>query len=469
MTMLAVALAVVVVAALAFGLMVRWERQGRPHVVVMTLLAMLVIETTLYSNQDIMPRDIFHPGSGTLEFRLPELVITLALLARLVVRGRPTRIGMQALAWLGWGAWMVVETVEGLLRHNSTVQLPYEAKAIVYVLGGYALAAGVPVRSYLDGRCFERLMRWSAIPAVVLIALSAGHRSYDVKIPLLPLPNFGLIGADTATVFVSVAVVGFLVELARPRRNVVTLASAVPLVLAAFLAGQRAALLGLGAAVAVVLVAVSGPAARRRLHVSASAVAMTTLLALGVVGGVTVIPAIVGQHPVQVPLSSQLASTFSSEGKQESAQDRTSQWTLAWRNIEQHPLIGNGLGFEYSYWESGPNTYVMTDLTHNIVLDLWMRTGVIGLALFLVALAMSVVGGMMAWRGHADRVVGVLALALVAVVIGLVAKGMVESIFEKYRLATTLGLSLGVLRCALTSGEGLRAQAVPAGYERERG
>jgi hypothetical protein len=52
--------------------------------------------------------------------------------------------------------------------------------------------------------------------------------------------------------------------------------------------------------------------------------------------------------------------------------------------------------------------------------------------------------------------VAVLALALVAVVVGFVAKGMVESIFEKYRLATMLGLSLGLLRSAVTSAGGTR-------------
>ena len=85
----------------------------------------------------------------------------------------------------------------------------------------------------------------------------------------------------------------------------------------------------------------------------------------------------------------------------------------------------------------------MTDVTENIGLDLWMRSGLIGLGLFVLALFFSLFDGLQAWRLHPDRMVAVLALALVAVVVGFVAKGMVESIFEKYRLATMLGLSLG--------------------------
>ncbi len=71
-----------------------------------------------------------------------------------------------------------------------------------------------------------------------------------------------------------------------------------------------------------------------------------------------------------------------------------------------------------------------------------------------MALVVSIANGLTAWRLHPDRMVAVLALGLVAGVIGLFAKGMVESIFENYRLATVLGLTLGMLRSAVTSGGG---------------
>jgi O-antigen ligase len=96
----------------------------------------------------------------------------------------------------------------------------------------------------------------------------------------------------------------------------------------------------------------------------------------------------------------------------------------------------------------------VTDLTENIGLDLWLRTGLIGLGLFLLALVTSLVNGFATWRLHPDPEVAVLALALFAVVVGMIAKGQVESIFENYRLATVLGLSLGMLRSAVTSGGG---------------
>jgi O-antigen ligase len=185
-------------------------------------------------------------------------------------------------------------------------------------------------------------------------------------------------------------------------------------------------------------------------------VLLSALAVVGVVLAVSVIPAVEGQHQVQVPLSSTFARTFDATDKIQSAEDRASKWEVAFSFIRQHPIIGNGLGVEFSYFAPGPNTFTMTDVTENIGLDLWMRAGLIGLFLFVLALFFSLFDGLVAWRLHPDRMVAVLALALVAVVVGLVSKGMVESIFEKYRLATMLGLSLGMLRSAVTSGGGTR-------------
>ena len=54
----------------------RWERTGREHWVVFALLGTLVVESSLYDNQTFIPRGLFHPGTGSLQFRLPEVVIT---------------------------------------------------------------------------------------------------------------------------------------------------------------------------------------------------------------------------------------------------------------------------------------------------------------------------------------------------------------------------------------------------------
>jgi O-antigen ligase len=375
-----------------------------------------------------------------------------------MIRGKPQRIGVPALLWVAVGAWWAVEAIEGILHHTSTVKLPYEAKAIIYVMGAYALASGVPIRRYLEGRGFELLLRWSALSSVVLLLLSLGHKKFAVHIPLLPLTNFGSLGTDAATIFVSVGVIGFLLELGKERRSRLNLLCPVPLALSPFFAYQRAVLITLGAVVTVVVVVSFGKTARQRLRIRSGEVAVAALALVGVVLGVSVIPAITSQQSVTGPLTATIArtvgATLGSEAKQESAQSRLNKWSIALKDAEKSPILGQGLGYEYSYFAPGPNQVVVTDLTENIGLDLWLRTGLIGLGLFLLALVMSLVNGFATWRLHPDRTVAVLALALVAVVIGLVAKGQVESIFENYRLATVFGLTLGMLRSAVTSGGG---------------
>jgi len=451
--------AVILVFALAaagglFGVFVRWNRMGNDHYVVVLLLGMLVVESTLYQNQDLMPRDLFHPGSGALEFRLPEVVITVGLLARLAVRGAPKRVGLPALVWTAFGAWYAVALVGGVLHHNDLTQIPYEGKAIIYVVGGYALAAGVPIRLFFEGRVFERLVRWSAVAATVVVVMTALHRNYAIHLPLLPLPDFGIDGSDAATIFAAIGLIGLMLELAKSKRSTLTLTAVVPLLVSPFLAGQRAVLVMLGASVTVVILVSLGATSRRRLRVTAAEVVLSVLAVIGVVLAVAVIPAAEAQRPVQVPFNSTLQETFTSQGKLESAADRANKWDVAFSVIKQHPILGNGLGVEFTFFNPGPNVFVTTPIDENIALDLWVRAGIIGLLLFLVAFVMSVFEGFGAWRHHPDRMVAVLGLALMAVVIGFVSKGMVESIFEKYRLATMLGLCLGLLRGVVTSGRG---------------
>ncbi|HVA02314.1 MAG TPA: O-antigen ligase family protein [Acidimicrobiales bacterium] len=447
-----------VVSTMLFYVFVQWERSAREHWVVFLLLGMLIVESSLYGNFSDVPRGIFHPGAGSFQFRTPEVIITVALLARMAVKGLPTRIGVPALAWLAVAGWLSLEIVEGILRHNSTTYIPYEAKAIVYVVGGYALVAGVPVRRFIDGRGFERTLRWSALLATALVLMTAAKFSYSAKLPLIPLSHSGPMGTDSAALFATIGLIGLLLELAKDRRSRLNLLATVPLLLGGFFAFQRAVLLMIGAAIVFVLVVALGRTARQRLRVRMGEILITALAVVGVVLGVSVIPAITAQRPVQTPFASTIGRnlnlTLNSGAKAESAQARLNKWNVALGDARQHPILGEGLGFTYTYYVPGPNQFVTTDLTENIGLDLLLRTGVIGLVLFLIALVASLVNGFAAWRMHPDRLVAVLALALVAVIVGMIAQGQVESIFENYRIATLLGLSLGLLRSAVTSGGG---------------
>ena len=77
------------VAVCIVALFVRWEREGQEQRAPLGLLALLAVEATIYADPTGLPRGIFHPGSGSTQLRLPEIYITLTLVARLIARGNP--------------------------------------------------------------------------------------------------------------------------------------------------------------------------------------------------------------------------------------------------------------------------------------------------------------------------------------------------------------------------------------------
>jgi O-antigen ligase len=98
------------------------------------------------------------------------------------------------------------------------------------------------------------------------------------------------------------------------------------------------------------------------------------------------------------------------------------------------------------------------DLTHDIFLDELLRGGIVGMSLMVVAFVITVLTGLRAaWVRHSPRITA-MGLAASAVVVELVTRGAVESVFEKERLAVVIGLAVGIA-CAA---------ARPVGTQRRR-
>jgi O-antigen ligase len=466
----------IMLAALALGLLValvamfaKWERDDKWYRAPLGLLMLLVIEVTLYADDNTLPRGLFHPGLGSLQLRLPEVYITLALLGRLIGRGKPARMGFPAALWSAFGLWLVVGTVEGILYHNPLSQNIYEAKAIVYVVGGYALAAGVPIHRYLESNAFRILRNMSVIFATVVVVMTATHVTVNVHIPLLPLQGFGAVGSSSADVYAAICIVYFIYQLASGPPRLASVAALVPALAAAIQSNQRAVLVNLAVVLGVfvvVLIVGHGPRVVRRLRVRLSQVVLVVVGLFGVGLAVVFVPAAMNQEPPHIPLASTFHSTFHSGNQSLAAQDRINMAAEVQHLIPQHLFIGWGLGVQFPFYEPGTRTVQVTPYAHNIALDLWLRTGLIGLVLFVLALLVSLFGGLGAWRRNLDPVGGAVALALVAVAAGLFANALLQPLLDEYRLASLLGIMLGLLRSTVTSAN-LQLASETAGQKAE--
>jgi O-antigen ligase len=206
-------------------------------------------------------------------------------------------------------------------------------------------------------------------------------------------------------------------------------------------------------AIGVSVIVVLTPAASRRLRTTPTEVALATIVILGLFLSATLFNAAAKGTAPEVPLASRLTTALYSPGKQLSAQDRINQLVAVRPLLAEKPLLGWGLGKTYTYWEPGHKKFLLVNITHNILTDVMLRMGIVGLFLFLAAIAFSMRDGVRAWLRHHHQIGAALALGCTAVVVGLLSKGLVESIFEKYRMATLLGVMLGMMRLLATSAE----------------
>ena len=132
-------------------------------------------------------------------------------------------------------------------------------------------------------------------------------------------------------------------------------------------------------------------------------------------------------------LGGSIYATFTSDSKQASAATRPYQLEQAWALFQSSPLVGVGTGMgNVNFFDQYSNTYTPTDSAHNIIADIAIRWGIIGLILFTCVLAFAAIeNGRLTNRSNFLIVV---ALATV------LAKGLFEPALDKYRLVAMLAI-----------------------------
>jgi O-antigen ligase len=441
-TLLLVGIAALLVGGLAFLWLLRqYQTPLGPERVVALLLGLLVVESSLYENPTSVPTGLFHPQAGPLSFRLFDLLIPLAIVAYMVARPPGRRpFGIQVPLWGAFVTWLAVTAVVGVYEGNSVGLVAFHAKAIIY-LSTFALVAAVPPRRWLESVALRRVIVGSSVLAGCMLLLSESGVSIDLGIPGLRLVGFGALGSDAATLFAVLGVGVLAVALCSEQARLRQLALAVPLLAAPLASGQRAAMLGLAVGVGAALVLI--PFAARNVRLKVSEVVLIGMAVVGIVMVLVLVDAVSGQR-TSLPLASQIQDSFQSRGKQLSEQDRVNQWAQARRLIGERPVLGWGLGKEYEYYSPGFYEFMRTDITHNIVTDLLLRTGAVGLLLFLAAYLATLWDAALSWVRELDARVAAIGLAAFCALSGLFVKGLVESLFEKYRLAIVIGALIGV-------------------------
>lgn len=438
------ALAALALTAVLFGWFVTLEQRDRPLTVVAFLLGLVLADAIVYADQNLAPTGILHPEYEHQSFRLLDVVIPAAIFARLVGRRRRHAPADLLLPWLALLVWLATAGAIGVYEGHPPAIVAFHAKVIVY-LGAFALAAGVPLADLLARRRLELFLGWSAAAAAALMAAETAGVRIDASLPLLPLRGFGELGADAATLFTGLGALALALGLFAERDRGRLLGLAALLLATPAVAGQRAAFVALAASLAAIAVGLALTRRRLRVTPTEAGLAGAAVVALALLATV---PAAVGGGPFKLPLQDRVTTTFSSYEEVLTTRDRLYQWAEAGPLIARRPLFGWGLGHQYVTYEPGRFVFRVNDAAHNIALDLLLRTGLVGLGLFALALATTGAALLRGWRGHADARAAAFALGTAAAVAGLLGKGMAESIFEKYRLAGALGIGIGAMIAA---------------------
>ncbi len=230
--------------------------------------------------------------------------------------------------------------------------------------------------------------------------IGAAFVNRSISLPVLPAAGFGgELGADTATVLLSLAFLLLLVELCHPAPRPGVCAWCGLMIISAIVSGQRAALIGLVVTLVCVLIVVVGRPWKRRSRARLSHLLPVIALLLIPLGTLAVLDARTTSSSSSVPVVSSITGSFTGVGKTQSANIRLRVWTLGRHLAEQRPLFGWGLGQNFNIFQDNGSEDPFTGGDfHDIAIDLTVTTGLAGFGLFLIALGSSLGSAFGTWR-----------------------------------------------------------------------
>lgn len=417
------------------------ESRDERHVIFVVLVMTLLVEGLLAGPAAEVPVGILRPRVAGQDFRPPDAVIVAALAARLLSI-RSQHFSRVSIWWTAFIAMYVTGVGIGLLHGLPSQEVLFQGKGAFYLVGGMVIASGADLRRVSSSVWKLGLV----LAAMVPIALVVDAINLDVSLstPIQRLNRLGRLSNDTVTLVTLAGVMVILSEAVRPQRRLRVAIAGMVLMLAPAAGHQRASYLVVGAVLAAFAILFMGAAWKRRSTVTGVEVG---LLASGLLGLV-----IAGFLVTSSPgvLIGPVEDAFAGEAEQRSAESRISLVDQAVDKIQSSPVIGSGVGTKVVRQAELSDKEVAA-AAHNIVLDLTMRVGIIGLALFVGATWWTMRGGVRVWRQHPDDGVAAAAAAATIIIFGVIAKGMVEPAIDKFRLSLSLGIGVGLVMAGMRS------------------
>jgi len=420
------------------------ERRGRRGAVLGVVLGVFLAEALLNTSAANVPPGIFRPSFAGQDFRAPDVVLLLAIAARAMTAKVPRRISGTALAWGAFLLWYSTAAVVGLLYGRQLDQILFEAKAVFYIGGAMALVAGTDVAALVRRRAAARWTVPLGVAAAGGIICGLTDTAFAVNLPGAPLDRVGSLNSDAATVLVAFGAVALVVELCRPHPRVSVGVAALAMILSPVGGEQRGSFLGLGVSAGAMLLVVVGQTWRRRARTTPTEAGLV-LAGIGLAIGLGLVVAGPG-----VDVGQRLEDTFLGSGEERTADTRTDLRAEAIDVIRDRPFLGAGLGTRLTFFDVTTLEHRGAS-PHNVAVDVTLRSGLIGLALLTVALGMTSLDAVQVYRRHRDSRVAALALGCLVALAGILAKGMVESVFDKFRIAIAVGLLCGAIAASARS------------------
>jgi O-antigen ligase len=127
----------------------------------------------------------------------------------------------------------------------------------------------------------------------------------------------------------------------------------------------------------------------------------------------------------------------------------------------ERPVLGYGVGAEVQTTRVNTGDDLQTT-AHNLVLDMWLRIGVVGVVFIAIALGVTMWTAAAVWRGRAPNQTAAIAIAGLLGVTGWLAKALIEPALDKFRLTLLLGLSLGFVAASWRSSDSIEDAGVAA-------